>query len=108
MISGRWRDEGDEFSRLIFDGMVYAQAKDIGAMSTTMDMDVDAIVLTGGMAHSKRLVDALTARVGKIAPVIVAAGSHEMDALANGGIRLMNREEKYHKFGKDNSEDAYV
>lgn len=55
-------DEGDEFSRLIFDGMVYAQAKDIGAMSTTMDMDVDAIVLTGGMAHSKRLVDALTAR----------------------------------------------
>ena len=101
-------DEGDEFSRLIFDGMVYAQAKHIGAMSTTMDMDVDAIVLTGGMAHSKRLVDALTARVGKIAPVIVAAGSHEMDALANGGIRLMNREEKYHKFGKDNSEDAYV
>lgn len=101
-------DAGDEKAKLIFDGMVYAQAKDIGAMATTMNMDVDAIVLTGGMAHSKRLVEALSARVGKIAPIIVAAGSHEMDALANGAIRLMNREEKYHKFGKDSSEDAYV
>lgn len=101
-------DAGDEKAKLIFDGMVYAQAKDIGAMATTMNMDVDAIVLTGGMAHSKRLVEALSARVGKIAPIIVAAGSHEMEALANGAIRLMNREEKYHKFGKDSSEDAYV
>lgn len=101
-------DAEDEKAKLIFDGMVYAQAKDIGAMATTMNMDVDAIVLTGGMAHSKRLVEALSARVGKIAPIIVAAGSHEMDALANGAIRLMNREEKYHKFGKDSSEDAYV
>ena len=101
-------DAGDEKAKLIFDGMVYAQAKDIGAMATTMNMDVDAIVLTGGMAHSKRLVEALSARVGKIAPIIVAAGSHEMDALANGAIRLMNREEKYHKFGTDSSEDAYV
>lgn len=101
-------DAGDEKAKLIFDGMVYAQAKDIGAMATTMNMDVDAIVLTGDMAHSKRLVEALSARVGKIAPIIVAAGSHEMDALANGAIRLMNREEKYHKFGKDSSEDAYV
>ena len=101
-------DAGDEAAKLAFDGMVYAQAKDIAAMSSTMDMDVDAIVLTGGMAHSKRLVDALTARVSKIAPVIVAAGSHEMDSLAAGGIRLMNHEEKYHKFGKDSSEDAYV
>lgn len=101
-------DAGDEKAKLIFDGMVYAQAKDIGTMATTMNMDVDAIVLTGGMAHSKRLVEALSARVGKIAPIIVAAGSHEMDALANGAIRLMNREEKYHKFGKDSSEDAYV
>ena len=101
-------DAGDEKAKLIFDGMVYAQAKDIGAMATTMNMDVDAIVLTGGMAHSKRLVEALSARVGKIAPIIVAAGSHEMDALAIGAIRLMNREEKYHKFGKDSSEDAYV
>ena len=101
-------DAGDEKAKLIFDGMVYAQAKDIGAMATTMNMDVDAIVLTGGMAHSKRLVEALSARVGKIAPIIVAAGSHEMDALANAAIRLMNREEKYHKFEKDSSEDAYV
>ena len=101
-------DAGDAEARLAFDGMVYAQAKDIGAMATTMNMEIDAIVLTGGMANSKRLVEALSARVSRIAPIIVAAGSHEMDALASGAIRLMNREEKYHRFGKDSSEDAYV
>lgn len=101
-------DEGDAEAKLVFDSLAYVQAKDIGAIATVMNMDVDAIVLTGGMAYSKRLVDAISARVSKIAPIIVAAGSHEMDSLAQGGIRLMNREEKYHKFGKDSSEDQYV
>ena len=40
--------------------------------------------------------------------VFVTLAEGSQNALANGGIRLMNREEKYHKFGKDNSEDAYV
>ena len=101
-------DAGDAEAKLAFDGMVYAQAKDIGAMSTTMNMDVDAIVLTGGMAHSSRLVEALSARVSKIAPIIVAPGSHEMDSLATGVIRVMNGEEPYHKFGRDRVEDEYV
>ena len=101
-------DAGDAEAKLAFDGMVYAQAKDIGAMSTTMNMDIDAIVLTGGMANSKRLVEALSARVSKIAPIIVVPGSHEMDSLATGAIRVMNGEEPYHKFGKDRSEDEYV
>ena len=77
-------------------------------MASTMDMKVDAIVLTGGMAYSGRLVQAITRRVSRIAPVIVAAGSHEMDSLAGGTVRLLNREEKYHRFGKDSSGDAYV
>ena len=101
-------DAGDAEAKLAFDGMVYAQAKDIGAMSTTMNMDIDAIVLTGGMANSKRLVEALSARVSKLAPIIVVPGSHEMDSLATGAIRVMNGEEPYHKFGKDRSEDEYV
>ena len=101
-------DAGDEKAKLAFDSMAYVQSKDIAAMAAILSMNVDAIVLTGGMAHSQRLVDAITARVGKIAPIIVAAGSHEMNSLAQGGIRLMNREEKYHRFGKDSSEDAYV
>lgn len=101
-------DAGDAQAKLAFDGMAYAQAKDIAAMASTMDMEVDAIVLTGGMAYSGRLVQAITRRVSRIAPVIVAAGSHEIDSLAGGTVRLLNREEKYHRFGKDSSEDAYV
>lgn len=99
--------DGDEEARFYFDGMVYQQAKDIGGMATVMDMDVDAIILTGGMAYSELLVKELSKRVGKIAPVIVAAGSHEMDSLAQGALRVMRKEEKYHLFGKGEAEDQY-
>lgn len=100
-------EEGSEEARYYFDGMVYQQAKDIGAMATVMNMDVDAIVLTGGMAYSKRLTDAITARVAKIAPVLVIAGSHEMDSLAHGTERVLRKEEKYHLFGKGKEADRY-
>ena len=99
--------EGDQEAKYYFDGMVYQQSKDIGAMATVVNMDVDAIVLTGGMAKSKMLVEEITKRVGKIAPVIVAAGSHEMDSLAQGSLRVMRGEEKYHFYGKGEEEDRY-
>ncbi|WP_369281818.1 butyrate kinase [Oscillibacter sp. GMB15532] len=101
-------DAGDEDARFYFDGLVYQQAKDIGAMATVLNMAVDAIVLTGGMAYSKRLVEELAKRTEKIAPIIVAAGSHEMDSLASGALRVIRKEEKYHLFGKSEAEDRYI
>ena len=52
-------------------------------------VELDGIVLTGGVSHDPRFVSYVTERVGWIAPVKVYAGDFEMDALASGAIRAL-------------------
>ena len=85
--------EGDEYADLVLDAMNYQIAKEIGAMATVLAGKVDAIVLTGGMANSQRLVEEVTRRTSFIAPVIIKAGEFEMEALAGGGMRVLTHEE---------------
>jgi butyrate kinase len=86
--------DGDEKAKLVYDAMVYQIAKEIGAMGTTLDGQVDAIVLTGGIANSKRLTGAITRKVEFISPVLVFPGEDEMEALTLGGLRIISGEEK--------------
>jgi len=74
--------------------MAYQIAKEVGAMATVLQGRVDAVLCTGGMAHSQRLVSALTESVGWIAPVVVYAGEDELQALAEGALRELRREEE--------------
>ncbi len=83
---------GDEQAALIQDAMVYQVAKDIGAMSTVLKGEVDAILLTGGIAYGKPFVKALTERIAHIAPIQVYPGEDEMWALAQNGLMVANRE----------------
>jgi butyrate kinase len=85
---------GDEHAALIYEAMAYGVAKEIGAMSTVLQGDVDAIILTGGLAHSQRLVNWLRSRVGFLAPVLVYPGEDELQALAEGGLRVLRGEEE--------------
>ena len=87
-------DKGDKKAELIKNAMAYQISKEIGAMSTVLSGKVDAIVLTGGMAHSKPFVDSITSRVNFIATVMVFPGEDEMMALAEAGLRALNGEEK--------------
>ena len=50
---------------------------------------MDAILLTGGMAHADALVDAIRERVAWIAPVDVHPGEDELVALAEGTLRVL-------------------
>jgi len=76
----------------IFNAMAYQVAKDIGAMSTVLAGMVDAILITGGMAHSKWFVNKIIERVYRIAPVHVYPGEDELKALAFNGMRVLNGE----------------
>ena len=84
---------GDDKASLIFDAMVYQIAKDIGAMATVLNGKLDAIVLTGGMAHSEKLIGQLRSAIGWIGPVVVYPGEDEMQALAEGALRVLRHEE---------------
>ena len=51
------------------------------------------IIVTGGIAYSKDIVAELKRRCEWIAPFTVYPGEDELLALAQGGLRVMNKEE---------------
>ncbi|MGL5261244.1 MAG: butyrate kinase [Bacteroides sp.] len=73
---------GDQKAKLVLDAMIYNAAKQIGALSTVFKGDFDAIILTGGIAHSTYVVEGLQERIQFLAPVFVYPGEDEMEALA--------------------------
>ncbi len=80
---------GDAKAKEVFEAMAYQIAKEIGAMATVLNGNVDAIVLTGGLAKSKLLTDWITERVKFISQVLIFTGDDEMKALAKGAIRVL-------------------
>jgi butyrate kinase len=85
---------GDAYAKLVYDAMIYQISKNIGAYATVLKGDVDAILLTGGIANDAYLVDQITDRVKCIAPIKVYAGEFEMEALAAGGLRVLTGQEQ--------------
>jgi len=58
------------------------------------------LILTGGMANSKMLTDWIKERVSFIAPVRIYPGEGEMEALAEGALRVMRGEEKVRAYAR--------
>ena len=85
---------GDKKAQLIYEAMAYQVAKEVGAMSTVLKCEVDAILITGGIAHSKWFVNQIIERVYKIAPIHIYPGEDEMQALAQAGLMVLNGETK--------------
>jgi butyrate kinase len=85
--------KGDVKAGQIYQAMAYQIAKDIGAMATVLGGKVDGIVLTGGLAHSDMLTGWVRQRTGFIAPVFVFPGEDEMEAMAEGALRILRGEE---------------
>jgi len=74
--------------------MAYQISKEIGAASTVLKGDVDAIILTGGIAYDTEFVSWIKERVAFIAPVKVYPGENEMKALVQGVLRVLKGEEQ--------------
>ncbi|MCL5039077.1 MAG: butyrate kinase [Firmicutes bacterium] len=85
---------GDRQARLIFEAMAYGVAKEIGAMATALFGQVQAILLTGGLAWSELLTGWISERVQFIAPVLLYPGEEEMRALVEGALRVLRGEEQ--------------
>ncbi len=82
-------NNGDKKAETIFKAMCYQISKEIGAYATVLDGKVDAIFLTGGLAYNEMLVKEITKRTQFIAPIMVYPGEKEMEALSQGGIRVL-------------------
>lgn len=86
--------EGNEKAKIIFDAMIYQIARYIGGASVVVKGKVDQIILTGGIAYSKELTRQLTEYTDFIAPVTIMPGEDELQALAEGAMRVLTGEEE--------------
>ncbi len=103
-MSGKWKKriaDGDEYAELVYNAMIYKLAKCIGGLATAVDGEIDGIVVTGGIAHSKMFIEKLEKRVKFIHPLVVIPGEYEMEALAAGITRVLNGEETARIYKED-------
>lgn len=82
--------EGDKKAELILKAMCYQVAKEIGASAAVLNGKVDAIFLSGGLVYNDIIVEELKSRIGFIAPLHLYPGEKEMEALCQGGIRVLS------------------
>ncbi|MBQ4279807.1 MAG: butyrate kinase [Rikenellaceae bacterium] len=85
-------ERGDDHARLVMEAMCYQVGKWIGAMAAVLEGRVDAILITGGIAHSEWVCDRIRRMSGWIAPVVTMPGENEMEALALNALRVLRGE----------------
>lgn len=85
---------GDEKAELMLNAFTYQCAKEIGSQAAVLYGEVDYIIITGGIAYSKTIVEDISAKVKFIAPIIVVPGEEELESLAMGALRVLTGEEK--------------
>ncbi|WIF96141.1 butyrate kinase [Caminicella sporogenes] len=85
---------GDKKAELVYKAMAYQVSKEIGSCAAVLKGNIDAIVITGGIAYDEMFVSWIKERVGFIGEIIVYPGEDEMKALAEGGLRVLRGEEK--------------
>jgi len=85
---------GEEYATLIYNAMIYQICKEIGAMASVMSFDVDGIIITGGLAKDKMLIEKIKKQVHRIGNIYVYPGSNENEALAQSVLRVLQGAEK--------------
>ncbi len=93
--------KGNRRYEIVYEAMAYQIAKEIGALATVFEGDVDAIVITGGIAYDKHFISWIIKRVKFIAEVMIYPGEKEMEALALGALRVLRGSERAMEYNPD-------
>lgn len=91
-------NSGDERAKFLVDAMIYHISKDIASKGAVLYGKVDAILITGGIAHWTYVVDEIRKRVEYLAGVYVFPGEDEMQALADNALAVLNGERQVKVF----------
>lgn len=97
--------DGDEQAKVVYEAMAYQTAKCIGAFAAVLKGNIDAIILTGGIANSRYFTNYVSDRVGFLAPVKLYPGEFEMESLGLGILRVLNGEEEATEYVDDRIKD---
>jgi len=84
---------GDQKAQFIQEALGYQVARLIGEMAVVLNGQVDAILVTGGMAHNRDLVSYLQKKTAFIANLRVFPGEDELGALARNALMVARGEQ---------------
>jgi butyrate kinase len=96
----RAAEAGDARAALLLEAMTLQVSKGIGGLAASLSGRVDAVLLTGGLAHLPAVVEPIRRRVAFVAPVVVLPGEDELRALAEGALRVLRGEEPARRYGE--------
>lgn len=91
-------EAGDDHAKLIIDSMIYHVAKSIAEKGAVLCGQIDAVLITGGIAHWDYLVERLKKRISWMAPVHVYPGEDEMSALAANAAAALKGQIEVQKY----------
>lgn len=86
--------ENDPKIKIVIKAMIYRIVKNICSMLPAVDMNPDAIIITGGLAHSEYIINEIRKWLKDKFRIEVVAGEYEIEALAFGAYRAFYGEEK--------------
>jgi butyrate kinase len=85
---------GQKEAEAVYSAMIYQVAKEVGAYAVVLRGDIDAIIITGGIAHSEKFVTLLKEWISFLSSrFFVYPGEGEMEALALGVLRVLRKDE---------------
>lgn len=90
----RMINSGDKYAEKIYYAMAYQIAKGIAQLSVAFKGKIDGIILTGGVAYSEILTNWIKEYVRFLAPIYIQAGENELESLAFGAFRILNKQEE--------------
>ena len=90
--------QGDKKAIEILEAFTYQIAKEIGALATVVNGKVDAILITGGVAHNQNVIDLISERVSFIAKVKAYPGEDEMESLALNAYEALRGSEEIKEY----------
>ena len=94
-------DAGDSKAAEVYEAMAYQVAKGIAQTAVALKGQVDAVILTGGAAHSKRLTAMIKDYAGFVGEFVIMPGEDELLALAQGADRILEGEETASIYGEE-------
>ncbi len=84
--------EGHVIAQRVMKAMVYQIAKEIGGLYAVTRNRLDAIIITGGLAHNQDVLQPLLEYLDHLGEIIVYPGEDELEAL-NFNLVLLQKEE---------------
>ena len=79
-------EAGEEPYKGVLDAMLYGVGKEVGSRYVALRGQADAIIVTGGIAHSAYCVGVLKSWIDYLAPVVLMPGEDEMGSLAYNAL----------------------